>query len=384
MTLRTQSASSPVSFVVALVSLLQVSNLAGFYSGRFLGTENTLVPSLAILGAIALLHAKSGRLLVIRRKDVAYALTSILPGTYLLLRFTQASEFATSRNLVRIGLYGCLFLVLLILTDERAYQYFESLFVIFSVLSLTSYVLSCLRVLPPIAINGSRIGVAYGFTFSDFPRTDFSNLHAFRFYGISDEPGAYGLICFLLILANRFDFRRRATKFLLLCGVLTLSTLFFLLLVTYLVLRRPIIGFLIVALYVGLAVLPLENSRLSFYRYKIAPPPNEAFQSILGRWKFDFGTSDSGLLSRIILGEPAQSFVMGIQAVFVVGGIIGLVAYGLILAAQRRALFPALILIALSRTQFIFNCIGVLPLIRSKLQNEERKFTSDENKDNRG
>jgi hypothetical protein len=82
-----------------------------------------------------------------------------------------------------------------------------------------------------IVFAGSDPMFLHGFMLSDFGAFGMENPGSWRFYGFSNEPGAAAAIILLILVNERMTLR--GNRFLLLCGVLTFSSSFYIIFTLY-------------------------------------------------------------------------------------------------------------------------------------------------------
>jgi hypothetical protein len=361
--LTSDSYFSPMSAVIAVVAITISLNILQPLLESIFGFSNLQLPILVFGLVVIALWMYNFRVISFSRQQVIYSALYVVPSTYLLLRFSTAGE-SPSLSWLRFIFYGVVYFILIARIDQKAFFYFQRIFNVTTLLSLASHLLTFLHLVPAYKLQSrSRVGYMYVFTFSDFQRENFSYLNAWRFYGLAHEPGAFGVLCFLLFLVNGGDLRKRISWLYLIAGLLTFSTLFLLLVGTFVVLKSR--KFLILSLLTYGAVLfvPKGSYYTWWLQYKLLPRPNDLWTELVSRW-------DSSLVDifhkgpiALIFGDGTLSFLFGPPAIIVVSGIIGCVCYACLCAIQPKILYLPLLILFLSRTQFPFMFILVLPLI---------------------
>ena len=361
---------SPLSAVIAVIAISLSLNILQPLLESVFSVNNMQMPLLFLGSIVVTLWMYNSRYVSFSREQVLYSALFVIPAMYLLLRFSTVGE-PLSLSWFRFAFYGVMYFVLIARIDQKAFKYFQGIFSVATVLSLTSHFFTFLHVIPAYKVQSvSRVGYMYGFTFSDFQRSDFSNINAWRFYGLANEPGAFGVICFLMFLANGADLKRRINWLYLIAGLCTFSTLFFLLLGTFLVVKNRKVLIVAVLTYGAFIFIPTGSGYVWWLQYKLLPRPHDLWTELLTRWDSSLvSIFDQGPIG-IFFGDGSLSYLMGPPAVMVLSGIIGCICYACICVMQPKVLYLPLAIIFLSRTQFPFMFMLMIPLIVQGLQTE--------------
>jgi hypothetical protein len=369
---------APLSGAIAVVAISISLNILQPLLESAFGLTNLQLP-LLVLGAIVItLSMFNFRHLSFSRQQAVYGVLLVVPSTYLLLRFSTAGE-SPSASWLRFVFYGVVYFILIIQIDQKAFLYFRKIFTITTVLSLASHLLSFLYVVPAYKVQSlSRVGYMYGFTFSDFQRVNFSSLNAWRFYGLANEPGAFGVLCFLMFMANGGDIKKRVNWLYLIAGLLTFSTLFLLLIGTYVIFKSSKLLVLSVLTYGAIQFLPTGSGYVWWLQYKLLPRPRDLWAELVTRWDSSLFEILHGGPIAMFFGDGTLSYLMGPPAIIILSGIIGCLCYACICVIQPRILYLPLAIIFLSRTQFPFMFILVIPLVvqglRTSFELDSRKL----------
>jgi hypothetical protein len=364
--------------IIAVIALILCLNILQPLAQSVFSIPNIQFP-LLVLGLIVMgTGILNYQYIQLSRRQTTYSLLLVIPSMYLLMRFSTLGQ-APSYSWIRFAFYGAVYFILVSRIDRRAYNYFKYLFSVSTILSLVSHLLTFIHVIPSYKLNSaSHVGYLYGFTFSYFERQDFSNLNAWRFYGLADEPGAFGVLCFLMFIANGAKLKERFNWLYLIAGLLTFSTLFLLLIGTYVIFKSAKVLVLSVITYGALQFVPQGSGYTWWLQYKLLPRPRDLWAELVTRWDSSLVEILHGGPIAMFFGDGTLSFLMGPPAIIVLSGIIGCVCYVCICFIQPKVLYLPLAIIFLSRTQFPFMFILVIPLVvqglRASFESDNRKL----------
>lgn len=365
---------SPMSAIIAVIALILCLNILQPLTQSVFSISNIQLP-LLVLGLIVMgIGFVNYQYIQLSREQTTYGLLFVIPAMYLLMRFSTLGQ-APSYSWIRFVLYGVIYFVLISRIDRLAFVYFQKIFATATVLSLTSHLLTFGHFLPAYRlISDSRSGFMYGFTYTDFQRVSFSEFNAWRFYGLADEPGAFGVLCFLMFIANGANLKKRLNWLYLIAGLFTFSTLFLLLMATYVLFKSSKVLVLSVLTYGAIQFAPTGSGFIWWLQYKLLPRPNDLWAELVTRWDSSLFEILHGGPIAIFFGDGKLSFLMGPPAIVVLSGFIGCVCYACICVIQPKILYVPLMIIFLSRTQFPFMFVLVIPLI---VQGLRANFESD-------
>lgn len=128
----------------------------------------------------------------------------------------------------------------------KIYIYFKKLFIISTIPSLIILILHIIGIqnlMPSYIVNPGRPFIVYpGTVLQQIEMKDIGGLTFYRISGIQGEPGGIGVLCILILVAERLNFTNITNKFILFLGLISFSLVFYILIILYFIMSTIFIS----------------------------------------------------------------------------------------------------------------------------------------------
>lgn len=159
--------------------------------------------------------------------------------------------------------------------DDEVFDFLKKIIVILLIPAMIFFILRIIGINIPFDIiqdyrvSSSRVYIHYPFSILATNR-DSINMPSLRLCGFLDEPGALGTYIAMILVATDLDLKNGYNKILFLAGLMTLSTAFWLIIITYILIAKLNLNkFKNINKKAFLLLLLIIIIAISFYRYGI-------------------------------------------------------------------------------------------------------------------